>query len=68
MLSNIKILEFDNSAAEEYGKIRSDLEKSGKVIGSMEMQIAAHAKSQKCTLVTSNTKEFKRVHNLKTEN
>ena len=64
---NFSILSFDSDAAYEYGKIRADLEKTGSSIGSMDMLIAAHAKSQKLILVTNNTKEFIRVDGLKIE-
>ncbi len=64
---NFSILSFDSDAAHEYGKIRADLEKTGSPIGSMDMLIAAHAKSQKLILVTNNTKEFIRVDGLKIE-
>ena len=68
MLSNIEILEFDTAAAEEYGNIRARLEKTGTLIGSLDMLIAAHAKASGCTLVTNNLKEFSRVEGLKAEN
>ena len=64
---NFSILPFDRDAAHEYGKIRADLEKIGSPIGSMDMLIAAHAKSQKLILVTNNTKEFIRVNGLNIE-
>ena len=64
LLSNIRILDFDAEAAEEYGKVRADLEKNGTVIGPMDMMIAGHALSAGCTLVTNNTKEFSRVNAL----
>ena len=54
-------MEYDFKASIEYGKIRATLEKSGKIIGGLDMQIAAHALANKMTLVTNNTKEFKRV-------
>lgn len=66
-LSSISILPFDSFAAEEYGKIRADLEKKGTPIGPMDLLIAAHAKSQDLILVTNNTREFKRVNNLNIE-
>jgi len=37
------IMDYGYSAALAYGKIRADLDKKGQVIGSMNMQIAAHA-------------------------
>jgi len=62
------IVAYDVQASALYGKIRADLEKKGQVIGGLDMMIAAHALSQKMTLVTNNTKEFKRVENLKLDN
>ncbi|MCM1258285.1 MAG: type II toxin-antitoxin system VapC family toxin [Roseburia sp.] len=67
-LANIEIIDFDSSAAENYGKIRADMEKAGKVIGPLDMMIAGHAKSLGYTIVTNNTKEFMRVNGLKLEN
>ncbi len=64
LLSNIKIVNFSAEAAEEYGKIRADLEKKGTVIGTLDMMIAGHALSKGYTLVTNNTKEFSRVNAL----
>ena len=66
--SPIKILEFNDYAAQEYGQIRADLEQKGMPIGSMDMLIAGHAKAEDLILVTNNTKEFQRVAGLKLEN
>jgi tRNA(fMet)-specific endonuclease VapC len=60
----VDILPFDSSAAQCYGQIRTDLEKKGTPIGSYDLLIAAHAKSTGLTLVTNNTKEFRRVEGL----
>ena len=68
LLSNIEIMSFDTKAAEEYGKVRADLENRGEVIGPLDLMIAGHAKSLNCTLVTNNIKEFQRVKGLKTAN
>ena len=68
LLSNIEIMEFDQKAAECYGTIRAFLESKGTVIGPYDMLIAGHALSLDCTLVTNNTKEFKRIKNLDIEN
>ena len=56
LLANIEIMDFDSSAAESYGKIRADLEKSETPIGPLDMMIAGHAKSLGYTIVTNNTK------------
>ncbi len=67
-LSPLEILAFDGMAALHYGEIRAYLEKTGKIIGAMDMLIAAHARSISLTLVTNNTKEFSRIPNLHLEN
>lgn len=67
-LANIQILDFDDCASECYGIIRAQLEKQGTPIGPLDTMIAAHAKSLDCTLVTNNTKEFKRIKKLKLDN
>lgn len=67
-LQPLSILDFNTVAAIEYGKIRSDLEKKGTPIGSLDVLIAAHARSVGAILVTNNTKEFNRVAELKIEN
>jgi len=60
----LELVNFDESAATAYGQIRAGLEHEGKVIGSMDMLIAAHALSLNTILVTNNTKEFGRVSGL----
>jgi len=67
-VQHLDVIEWDNAAAEQYGKIRTDLEASGKPIGAMDMMIAAHAKSIKAVLVTNNQKHFARIKGLKVEN
>lgn len=64
----LEILVFHQQAAHIYGTIRSALEKQGQVIGSLDMLIAAQAKSAGITLVTNNIKEFSRIPDLKVEN
>ena len=67
-LSPLEIIPYDEIAANIYGDIRYDLEKSGESIGPLDLLIAAHALSRDFILVTNNEKEFKRVKNLKVEN
>lgn len=66
-LSSFNIVDFNSNAAKEYGVIRSDLEKNGNLIGTMDMLIAGHARSLDVTLITHNTKDFCRVKNLEIE-
>lgn len=64
----LEIVNFDTAATIEYGKIRSQLEKEGQPIGSLDTLIAAHAKSLNLILVTNNVREFSRIEELKIEN
>jgi len=67
-LMPLEIVQFDMHAAEKYGDIRTDLERSGQIIGGNDLFIAAHALSLDVTLVTNNVKEFTRVSRLPIEN
>ena len=67
-LAPLEVLPFDYQAAIHYGVIRRGLERRGQVIGSMDLLIAAHARSLSLTLVTNNLREFRRVPELSVEN
>ncbi len=66
-LSPLTILEFQAIAAEEYGKVRAELESKGMPLGPMDLLIAGHARSEGFILVTNNTREFCRVEGLVVE-
>ena len=63
-LSILTVLPFDDLAAAEYGEVCADLQRKGMPIGTMDMLIAAHAKTEGLILVTNNTREFERVDGL----
>ena len=67
-LARIEVVPFDGNAAREYGRIRFELKKKGTPIGGNDLLIGAHAKALGLTLITNNTKEFKRIKGLKIEN
>lgn len=60
-------LPFDEAAANEFGRIRADLEKAGMPIGPYDMQIAAIALVHELIIVTHNTREFGRIAGLHIE-
>ena len=64
----LEIVDFDVSAAQVYGSIRSQLEKQGTPIGLLDFLIAAQALSLGVRLITNNEKEFLRVPGLVVEN
>jgi len=57
-------LPFEDAAAREYARVRSDLERRGTPIGDNDMLIAAIAVVNGLRLVTHNTAEFSRIPNL----
>lgn len=61
------ILPFSQQGAQTAGKIRSDLAKQGKPIGSYDTLIAAQALSNQLILITHNVREFERVVGLVVE-
>lgn len=63
----LEVADFDQRASAAYGYVRAFLEREGKVIGSMDMLIGAHALSLNVIMVTNNTDEFRRIPNLKIE-
>jgi tRNA(fMet)-specific endonuclease VapC len=67
-LRYVAVLEYPAAAALDYARIRAELKLRGKLIGSNDLLIAAHARYLGLTLVTNNTKEFGRVQGLKIEN
>ncbi len=67
-LTPFQIINFDHESAEVFGRVRSDLERKGTVIGPYDLQIASIAIAHDFVLVTNNIKEFKRVDGLNLEN
>ncbi len=67
-LSIMDVLPFDDKSVVQYGKICTQLRRSGTPIGTIDMLIAAHALSGGYVLVTNNTREFQRVESLNIEN
>jgi tRNA(fMet)-specific endonuclease VapC len=68
MIEEVTCLPISSEVAAAYSKVRAYLERNGIPIGPNDTWIAAHALSLGATLVTNNTREFKRVKGLKVEN
>jgi tRNA(fMet)-specific endonuclease VapC len=67
-LRYVEVLDFPDEACLHYAKIRADLKARGKIIGANDLLIAAHARSLGLTLITNNTREFRRVRDLAVDN
>lgn len=67
LLEWLPSLPFSGEATRLSGEIRADLARKGTPIGPYDMQIAAVALANDCTLITHNTGEFSRIAGLKLE-
>lgn len=61
ILEALAVVPFETPADIIYGSIRTQLERTGTIIGGNDLLIAAHAIALECALVTDNTREFSRV-------
>jgi len=61
------IAPFDHRAAVAYGRVRADLEGSGRPIGPLDTLIGAHAVALGVILATNNVREFSRIDGLVVE-
>lgn len=66
--AQVPSMPFDGPAAGRYGAMRARLRRTGRLIGPLDLLIAAHAVSLGLTLVSDNTDEFRRVRELALEN
>lgn len=67
-VSNFEVIPFDERCCQTYAKIRASLEKSGSLVGPMDLLIAAITLAHNLRLVTNNIKEFRRIRGLRVEN
>jgi tRNA(fMet)-specific endonuclease VapC len=67
-LNLMPIVEFDQSAAEEFGKIQAQLRQIGKPTGEIDAVIGAVARCRQDILVANNTRHFINIPGLQLEN
>lgn len=67
-VKDMPVLPFDEAAAERFAKVAADLAGSGTPIGVLDTLVAAQALSLGLTVVTNNTRHFRRVPGLRVEN
>jgi len=65
-LLGVSIFPWGSEAAKEYARLRSALEREGRVMGSLDMMIAAHAMALGLILVTGD-RAFGRIRRLRIE-
>ncbi len=64
----LTVLNYNKEDSIAYGRLGAKLESKGKLIGAMDMLIAAQALARELVLVTNNEREFKKIEGLSVEN
>ena len=67
MLEGLEEIPFDRQAAREAARVRVELERTGRIIGPMDLLIAGPALNRGAILATNNTREFSRIDGLRLE-
>jgi tRNA(fMet)-specific endonuclease VapC len=55
LMRRVEVMPWDLSAAERYGILRADLDRTGRPLGSLDLLIAAHAVAAGAVLVTNDS-------------
>jgi predicted nucleic acid-binding protein len=67
LMSSARILPLDQAAAEQYGRIRADLERQGRRLADPDLRIAAIVLAHRGILISGNLRHFSRVPGLSVE-
>lgn len=68
LTEQLNVVESDESVSEKFGEIKASLENAGTIIDDADLYIAACSVVHGLTLVTNNTKHFKRIKGMKLQN
>lgn len=68
LLADVLVLDFDRSAAEEYGRVRASLEGAGTQLADPDLRIASIVLAHRAALVSGNLRHFSRVPDLVVHN
>jgi tRNA(fMet)-specific endonuclease VapC len=64
LLAAVVVLPYDEAAARQFGRTKAELERTGKKLGDIDLQIASIALAQNIPLVTHNRRHFERIPGL----
>ncbi len=67
LTNELSRVEWTDTVSESFGRIKSQLEKSRKLIEDFDIAIAAHAVAMNAPLISGNTQHMKRVRGLKVD-
>jgi tRNA(fMet)-specific endonuclease VapC len=65
LLAGGTVVPLTSEVARVYGRIRAELETAGMPIGPLDLMIASQAVALRATLITNNTREFRRIGGLR---
>ena len=65
LLNDVRVLDFDQDCAEQFGKVRGSLLQKGISVPTADLMIAAVALTHDLTLVTNNTTDFRHIPGLR---
>ena len=68
LIDHIDVIESDDAISRAFGNLKASLENAGLIIDDADMFIAACALVHGLTMVTNNTKHFRRIKGLKLDN
>lgn len=68
LTTQLHVVESDETISEMFGELKAILESAGTIIDDADLYIAACAVVHGLTLVTNNTKHFKRIKGIKLQN
>ena len=68
LTDRISVIDSDDAISKAFGNLKASLENAGLIIDDADMFIAACARVHGLTMVTNNTKHFKRIKELKLDN
>ena len=68
LFAGLTFLPFDESAARRFGLLKAELERKGKTLDDLDLQIASIALEHDLPLATNNTAHFARIKGLQLQN
>lgn len=67
-IEQLPVLPLNDLALRKFGELKAELRKSGQIIADFDLLIASVALTENRTLVTNNTRHYKRITGIKLEN
>jgi tRNA(fMet)-specific endonuclease VapC len=64
LLANVIVLAYDERAAREFGRLKAELERSGRRLSDLDLQVASIAQVHDAPLATHNQRHFGRLSGL----